>query len=326
MNENDGTRNFDTVQVETPNTQKSPEKKPDLKKILTISIFATMTVIILLFCAIIIAEVVYKIDGDVIKYKTESVSSANSNIGELLLISKANRLDPAAVSQAKANIKNVYSYNLELKAEDAGLVVYYNNRDPEGISLLPEVIKALNGMTSALYSETGCKDILLDYGHLTPKENTREIEYPHELGTTVDLKLSVDGNIQELSGNQTAYNWLAKNAHKYGFINSDPSNTEHAYDSIPSTQFRYIGVVHATYIYESDSINSLEQYVSLLKSNHNDHEKAVKIEIGDKTYFVYYTVASSGQTTEINIPENCTYSVSGDNMGGLIITAEISSK
>ncbi len=326
MNENDGTRSFDTVQIDTQTTQKSPDKKPDLKKILTISIFATMTVIILLFCAIIITEVVYKIGGEVVNYKVESVPSSNSKLGELLIISKANRLDASAVAKAGAGIKNVYSYNTELKAKDPELAINYQNRDPNAISLLPEVIQALNSMTAALHSETGCGDILLDYGHLTPKDNTREIEYPHELGTTADLKLKIGNEAQELSANQTAYNWLANNAHKFGFVNSDPGNTEHNYDSIPSTQFRYIGVVHATYIHESDSVSTLEQYVNLLKASHNDPEKAITVEAGGKSYSVYYAVASSAENTEIKIPENCTYSVSGDNMGGLIVTVDLSGK
>ncbi len=324
MNENDGTRNFDTVQVNTPSPQKSPDKKPDLKKILTISIFATMTAIILLFCAMIITEVVYKISGDTVSYKVESVASSNSKVGELLVISTANRLDAAAVSKASAAIKNVYSYNTELKANDPELTVRYSNRDPESISLLPEVIKALNSMTAALYNDTGCNEILLDYGHLTPKDNTHEIEYPHELGTTVDLKLSTATGAQELSSNQTAYNWLSNNAHKFGFVNSDPTNAVHNYDSIPSTQFRYIGTVHATYIYESDSVGTLEQYVNMLKTSHSTPETALSFEIGESSYSVYYATAAASDTTEIKVPESSTYSLSGDNMGGIIVTAKLS--
>ncbi len=326
MNENDGTRSFDTVQVDTPTPQKSPNPKPDLKKIITISIFATMTAIILLFCAIIITEVVYKIEGDV-RYTVQSVVSSNSKEGALLVINNANPIDSVTAADASEKIKNVYDYNTALKKDNPELVIHYGYTDSSKIKLLPSTIEAFNQMIAALYSETGCGDILLAYGYLDPKPTTLEVDLIHQLGTTVDIKLSVDGQPHRLSKDPTIYQWFTKNAHKYGFINSDPNETVHGSDEqIPSTQFRYIGVAHATYIHESDSISTFEQYVSLLKNSHNDPAKALSVETDSCSYSVYYVAAAAGENTDIKIPENYDYSISGDNMGGFIITVDLSGK
>ena len=321
MNENDGTRSFDTLRPElNKKPAQSPKKTPNLKKIITISIFAVLTAIILLFCGIIIAEVAYKFGADV-KYSTISVSSSDVKKGDLLIVNKANPLDTSVASSVNTKLENVYRYNSELKKDNLDLVIHYSYRDTGAIALLPEVIEAFNKMTTDLYNETGCDDVLLAYGHLTPKENTLEIDYPHQLGTTVDVKLSVDGETMRLSKNATVYTWLLKNSHKYGFVNSDPNETVHGSDEIvPSTQFRYIGIPHATYIAESETISNFEQYVAELRNTYNAPSKALIVESGSEVYSIYYVAATDGDTVSIEIPENYEYTVSGDNSNGFIVT------
>ncbi len=317
MNENDGTRSFETVQPEPQSKPQKPNKKTDLKKVITISIFAVLTAIILLFCGIIIAEVAYKFGAD-IKYTDTSVSSLEVKVGDLLIVNGSNRLNSAAISKAENEIQNVYSYNSSKHKDDPSLTIYYSYRDNGGIKLLPETIDALNKMTSDLYRDTGCDYLLLDYGHFTPKEDiTPAIEFPHQLGTTADIKLSIDGESKELVKDPIVADWLAKNAHKYGFINCDPENIEHGYDKIPSTQFRYIGIPHATYIYNSETVNSLEQYITELKNNHTDTSKAIILD----NYLVYYVTAAAGETV-VKLPENYEYTISGDNVGGFIVTVD----
>lgn len=320
MNENDGTRSFDTLRPEPKKPTQSLKKAPDLKKIITISIFAVLTAIILLFCGIIIAEVAYKFGADV-KYTTISVPSSDIKKGDLLIVNKANGLDASVASSVNGKLENVYRYNSELKKENLDLVIHYGYRDTGAISLLPEVIEAFNRMTTDLYKETDCDDILLAYGHLTPKANTLEVDYPHQLGTTLDIKLSVDGETLRLSKNATVYTWLLNNAHKYGFVNSDPNETVHGTDElVPSTQFRYIGIPHATYIAESETISNFEQYVAELRNTYNSPSKPLIVESGSNTYSVYYVTAAEGDTVSIQIPENYEYSLSGDNSNGFIVT------
>ncbi len=127
------------------------------------------------------------------------------------------------------------------------------------------------------------------------------------------------------------YDWLYKNAHKYGFIvrypddiseESTGKNAGKNFSSITGVEdfaytFRYVGVAHATYIYNNELC--LEEYFELLRSTYNS-ETPLSVKGADgKSYEIYYC-ASSGDTTEISVPAKYVYEISGDNMNGYIIT------
>ncbi len=102
--------------------------------------------------------------------------------------------------------------------------------------------------------------------------------------------------------------WTEENAHKYGFI--------FLADVGANASLRYVGAPHATYMKENSL--DLEGYVEKLK----DGEKLeIKTE-NDLTYTVYYVAASDGATTEIDVPTGMVYSISGDNVGGFIVTVK----
>lgn len=328
-NNNEGTRSFEPVNATPPAPKKN--KKPDAKKLVTVAIFAVAVAILVLFCAIIITEIVYKVNGEPtdkangnIKYTTTKVASSDVNRGELMIV---NKTYPLLNKDASGKVVNVYNYNSSLKEDNANLVIQYKFLDSAKISLLPEIIVAFNNMTSALAQETGNSDILLAYGYLEPKESTLECDYPHELGTTVDIKLINENGTYPMTGNQTVLNWLNTNAAKYGFVNSDPSGSlGHGTDEkVASTQFRYVGSAHATYI--SANNLSLDTYIEALKNSHNSTESALEIKAADgNSYAVYYVSASAEQYTEIKVPENYNYTISGDNIGGFIVTINLSQK
>ena len=64
----------------------------------------------------------------------------------------------------------------------------------------------------------------------------------------------------------------------------------------------------------------LEEYLKLLSTNYSYEGEHLKFT-GDntKTYEVYY-VAKTGAQTEVFVPEGYSYTVSGDNMNGFIVT------
>jgi D-alanyl-D-alanine carboxypeptidase len=140
----------------------------------------------------------------------------------------------------------------------------------------------------------------------------------------VDIKIFTENGTYKVSDNETVDAWFASNAHKYGFINSDP-NGEYGHGSderVASTQFRYVGIAHATYIAAKGL--DLEAYVELIKSNHKHSDDHLKIEGADGSSYEVYYVASAGETTNVPIPENYQYTVSGDNIGGFIVTVNLS--
>ncbi len=112
-----------------------------------------------------------------------------------------------------------------------------------------------------------------------------------------------------------AYEWIYENASNYGFIQaSDVEGKENV--------FRYVGVVHATYMTKNNK--TLPEYLELLKTR--TAAKALLVSAKNEegktvSYRVYYVAADA----EALVPEKYEYTVSGDNMGGYIVTVDPSS-
>ncbi len=102
--------------------------------------------------------------------------------------------------------------------------------------------------------------------------------------------------------------WTEENAAKYGFIFGD--------DIGENAKLRYVGVPHATYM----KANGLDLAGYLTKLQ--DGEKIQITDHRDLTWTVYRVAASDAQSTEIDVPVGMTYSISGDNNGGFIVTVK----
>ncbi len=118
--------------------------------------------------------------------------------------------------------------------------------------------------------------------------------------------------------------WIYRNASQYGFVVRYPSDKEDVTGVSDYTYcFRYVGVAHATYMYENNLC--LEEYAALLKANYTV-DNHLKINGADgKSYEVYYVPASADELTSVSCPKNYSYSISGDNIGGFIVTVDLSS-
>ncbi len=308
MNDYEGTRNFESVQ---PEGSKSPKNgKSDPKKKIAIAIFTIVIAIVLLFCAVIITKIVYKLNGDSDKtdgsgnnlsYKTVSIPSSDINNGTLLLVEDA--------SDMKSNPEQLSS-----TAPDSNGDPYYigTGSYPKD-KLTSDTVKALKAMAQGLYRSTEVRFVI---GYAYDQNATGE-ECEHVLGTVVDIKqfgeMAEDNTISSTALNSDAINWLQKNCAKYGFI----ITVTH---SDGSTQLRYVGVAHATYIVKNNI--SLSAYTNKLK----DHspEDTLSIEGADgKNYSVYY-VKSTGDDTEVKVPQNYDYEISGNNTDGFIVTVNLS--
>ena len=120
--------------------------------------------------------------------------------------------------------------------------------------------------------------------------------------------------------------WIYEHAHEYGFIISFPDKCTHLnnekgedpYLKKERLHLRYVGVEHATYIYENGIC--LEEYLELLRTNHG-YNNPLTFNANGKEYQVYY-VKYSGNPTQIPIPKDSKYTSSGDNMNGFIVTVE----
>ena len=66
---------------------------------------------------------------------------------------------------------------------------------------------------------------------------------------------------------------------------------------------------------------SLEEYINELKSHTN--ESPVEVTVGNKLYQIYYAPANPTGDTEVPVPSNKTYTVSGNNVDGFIVTVSM---
>ena len=131
----------------------------------------------------------------------------------------------------------------------------------------------------------------------------------HNLGLSMDI-----GSSLGLMENAEEGKWLAKNAAKYGFILRYPSDKT----SITGIQYgawhlRYVGLPHSLIMQQHDWV--LEEYMDYLTSH-----DSLTATVNDMTYTVSHHDVKSEGTTNIDIPLERSYTVSGDNDQGVILT------
>ena len=62
----------------------------------------------------------------------------------------------------------------------------------------------------------------------------------------------------------------------------------------------------------------LEEYIEAIKSY--NHTNTLKVMVGTEQYEAYYVAANVNNVTEVPVPSNKTYTVSGNNVDGFIVT------
>ena len=113
------------------------------------------------------------------------------------------------------------------------------------------------------------------------------------------------------------YAWIDENAAEFGFILRYPEGKENYTNERARTYtYRYVGLPHAAYIKQHDLC--LEEYLTADK----EHKTSNPLEItaGNELYNVYYVPANSGSDTEVPVPTDKPYTISGDNSGGFVVT------
>lgn len=128
----------------------------------------------------------------------------------------------------------------------------------------------------------------------------------HNLGLSLDV-----GSTQKEMKEADEGKWLQENAWKYGFILRYPSNkTDVTGILYEPWHFRYVGLPHSAIMYKNDWV--LEEYLDYLKS-----EGHIAVEVGQVKYNISYYSASN---KSIVIKVGNEYDISGDNIGGIIVT------
>lgn len=250
-----------------------------------------------------------KNDSNETAYVALSLTSNKIKSGDLILVNKNNAI------------------SFEENSELVSLVTNKNYGLKDGsLEANPEALAAFDSMMADLNVNVEKPDVVVMTAYRTKEfQDSLNNGTPggcsdFHTGMSFELK---DGSTYDDSYdnlNKTdKYAWLYANAHKYGFVVRYPDDTDtKSFSAITGVSdygyvFRYVGIAHATYMYEKNLC--LEEYLELLRTS---YKYGNSLKIG-KNYEVYY-VESTGGTTEVKVPTNFEYEISGDNMNGYIVT------
>lgn len=115
--------------------------------------------------------------------------------------------------------------------------------------------------------------------------------------------------------------WFIKNCADYGFILRYPKDkvdiTKYEYES---WHYRYVGIPHAIYIKQNNLC--LEEYIEKIKNNTKDNPLTVSANDGTTWSMWYEKAYEDGDVTQIAVPKDCEYEISGNNIDGFIVTVK----
>lgn len=229
------------------------------------------------------------------------------------------------------NAEHEYKFpenDVELGLLSENINDYYRSSDNVK-KLDMEVIEHLNSMMEAYVTEENVSDSYLyvsdcfrTYADQEDKHSSgNSIFAPghsdYHTGRTFDLVSMGEDSVIKAFSPTDEYAWFNDNAERFGFITRFPEEkSEFTGESARTYTYRYVGVPHAAYMNENNLC--MDEYIAFLK----DHtkEKAVKFRTGDYNYTIYYVPAEAEGTTDVPVPKNASYKVSGNNVDGFIVT------
>ncbi len=230
-------------------------------------------------------------------YTTESITVAKEELyrGALIEVNKilSSHIKEDELSKLYGNVSyaRLSSSSLRLSAEAS-----------EALDLLCQAYSKIDGNGNFLVTEA--------YSSSTADG---------ESGQSVRLKYIRSSTVSDISSVATAADFIAAKHADYGFIERYAEENE-LYTGVPSegieNLYRYVGVPHAVFM-ERHGL-SLEEYLFYVKQYTDEH---LYVTCGNMEYEIYYAPCS-GDNTVIQIPKYESYTVSGNNNDGFIITVE----
>ncbi|WP_282155019.1 D-alanyl-D-alanine carboxypeptidase family protein [Cytobacillus gottheilii] len=236
--------------------------------------------------------------------------------GYLLLVNSHNGLKQRQAQDSPALVpclENVESILLERRAA-ASLTQLLEKVEARG-KIVP-----VSGFRSKEEQEQLFQDSLIENGRTFTEQY---VAYPgcseHESGLAIDLGENTDeiDFIRPSFPYTGIFGQFRKLAADYGFIERYSSGKEEITGiSHEPWHFRYIGYPHARIM---DHHNfCLEEYIQFL-SDFPQHGQHYTFSEKGKNFEIFY-VRAIDQETIIQIPEDCLYQVSGNNVDGFIVT------
>ena len=193
------------------------------------------------------------------------------------------------------------------------------------------VIPPLDEMMAAFIEETGNRTVavisafrnryaqqaILD-DHISRMGRTEALRWvaipgysEHHTGLAFDLGIYTGGVRSTFTG-EGVTSWFNRNAPNFGFILRYPYNrfaiTQTAFEP---WHFRYVGLPHSLIITQNNIV--LEEYIDMMRRY--TPEEPLEFEHNGILYEIFFVAG-----TEVPIPFNSAFSISGNNADGFIVT------
>ncbi|HPE96069.1 MAG TPA: D-alanyl-D-alanine carboxypeptidase family protein [Bacillota bacterium] len=238
-------------------------------------------------------------------------------------------------------VNNEYGYsfpsdqNVNASMADTKTDNYYvSDRD---VALRPYVTEKFNAFMAAYIASGASKDIIVVNGYLDYSSQATRYQkiidkYGEEQGSlmaakpggvdahtglSVELKLYISGSIKAYDSTGTR-TWIEENAYLYGFILRFPEGKAMTTGlNASSNKYRYVGLPHSAFIKQNGL--TLEEYIVTVQNYRYDTVHWT-CELSGVKYEVYYVPADDGSTTDIPVPTDSDYTISGNNVEGFIVT------
>ena len=243
-------------------------------------------------------------------FRREMCSKDQIHKGDLVFVDQAHSI------AAPSDLADIYSGRTKFQKGSKTVYSYYLADSTPKLS--QPALDALNKMADDFYTASGNNDLFVNSAYEASEASD------HASGLAVDLSIfTIDNKLFILDDSQFAsvYNWVFSNYYKYGFVMSAPSASGERY-----YHFRYVGVPAATYMFKNHL--GFSDFLKLLRDEHsfaNNQTNALSV-LGDDgvNYEMYYVAATDGDMTSVPIPDTALHcSISGDNMGGFIVTVRM---
>lgn len=320
------TRRFPTAKSGRPRTPLAREKQrrqyeQQKREKLIFALFVVIILVMILFAILIFKKIVGDMPGgpqDTTDPATTTGPADVSSIGDKTastfrteMVAK-DRLYQGSLIYVKKGEKTAVAPTLTNLQEIADRTYAMSGN---GDYLEAAAATAFADMAAKQYAATGKK---LTVQNCCAPSDTGEFS----TGLLLDISLSIDGSTYLISDYDDVFAWLSNHATDFGFAMMTPEETGRRHYG-----FRYVGIPHAYYMEENNL--TLSAYLDLLRSSHDLSDaadsstaaSALRIETGGISYQIYYVKCDGGDMTEIPILSSAiSYTVSGDNMGGFIVT------
>lgn len=312
-------RNYSTGSVKRDNRQQQ-------QKLVVILICVVIALLLVVFMTIIGAKIVIGLldgfgfdnanPGDVI-YKDITIDKVQTTYGPLALVNDSHEYK--FPTEPLNNLVNIWDYR---SAHTNGNTPYKTNMDKQ---LDGTAMHAVHQWLSDFNKKTGKGDAIIVSAYRTAEEQASYSvpvgQSDHHTGFGVTIKIYDGTNTYDFDYDPEYKEWLTENAYKYGLVVRYPADkTDITHISDYENYFHYVGYGPAQYMHDNNLC--LEEFVAKVKSYSVDKPLEVT-DANGQDWLIYYA-ACAGDIATIKVPSNFTYTISGDNEGGVIICVSLS--